>query len=166
MAKFKNPIQAAEYARINGLSKPAVLKAIRDGRLPSNGKSGRECRVDGDFSLADLRAGKASNVVRPKVAAASQSSSVVDDGSLLSFRKKKLETDIRIADMRLETRQYELQSEAIATFVERLQDATAYLRKVLGGIGLTTEQVAAIGDALMRFDDEVRRECEHEAEAE
>ena len=50
-------ITMGEYARRSGLSRPGVLKAVRDGRLESNGKTGWECRVRGEI-MPSVRAGE------------------------------------------------------------------------------------------------------------
>lgn len=40
-------VTMAEKARELGVSRPAILQAVREGRIESNGKTGRECRVRG-----------------------------------------------------------------------------------------------------------------------
>lgn len=42
-------ITMAAYAARAGMSRPGVLKAVREGRLESNGRTGRECRVRGEI---------------------------------------------------------------------------------------------------------------------
>ena len=54
----------AEYARSNGISREAVRQAVSAGRLESNGKSGRACRVRGklaESSRTVIRRGKSEN---------------------------------------------------------------------------------------------------------
>ena len=42
-------ITMAAYAARAGISRAGVLKAVREGRLESNGKRGRECRIRGEI---------------------------------------------------------------------------------------------------------------------
>lgn len=54
----------AEFARSNGISREAVRQAVSAGRLESNGKSGRACRVRGklaESSRSVIRRGKENN---------------------------------------------------------------------------------------------------------
>lgn len=50
-------ITMAAYAARAGMSRPGVLKAVREGRLESNGKTGRECRVRGEI-IPSVQAGE------------------------------------------------------------------------------------------------------------
>lgn len=79
--KEKEWITQAEYARVHGISREAVRQAVLNGRLESNGKRGRDCRVRG--SLAE----SARNTV-PAV------STTV--GDLASAKLQKLLADIEL----------------------------------------------------------------------
>ena len=48
--KDKQWLTQAEFARAHGISREAVRQAVLNGRLESNGKSGRDCRVRGELA--------------------------------------------------------------------------------------------------------------------
>ena len=142
--KEKEWITQAEYARVHGISREAVRQAVLNGRLESNGKRGRDCRVRG--SLAE----SARNTV-PAV------STTV--GDLASAKLQKLLADIelqrqKISDnVELQRRQY------INLIIESYLKAFAPLKVKLSELRLSPLQLEVlhqlVDDCTRQFTTEV-----------
>ena len=55
-------VTQAQFAKIQGVSRMAVCKAIAAGRLRTNGKTGRDCRIDASCSLSATRSATPVNI--------------------------------------------------------------------------------------------------------
>ena len=102
---MKKMITMAQYAREKLVSHEAVRKAVREGRLRSNGKRGRECRVIVEDGPEEEDGGKAQSPEYKRYLAA---------------RCRKVKADARLAELQDETRIREIRSEAIAEFLDSL----------------------------------------------
>lgn len=92
-------ITQAEFAKRQGVSRMAISKAIAAGRLRTNGKQGRECRIDSTCSLAATRSQKPVNLHK----APESEEAVSQPLSLWQAAKvKKLAIDIETAKLRNE----------------------------------------------------------------
>lgn len=112
---MKKLLTMAEYARERSVSHEAVRKAVREGRLRSNGKRGRECRIiveDGP----EEDGGKAQSPEYKRYLAA---------------RCQKVKADARLAELQEETRIREIRSEAIAEFLDSLDAVFIDVRRKL-----------------------------------
>ncbi|MBQ9502600.1 MAG: hypothetical protein IJU70_10630, partial [Lentisphaeria bacterium] len=83
----------AEYARRQGITREAVRQAVTAGRLETNGKVGRACRVRGVLDHA-----------RNHVAGR-------DSGYLAEARLEKLRADIEVQRQKLEINERERRKE-------------------------------------------------------
>jgi len=95
-----------EYARERAVSHEAVRKAVREGRLRSNGKRGRECRVIVEDDPDGEAAPKDSNSEAYK--------------KYLAARCRKVKADAKLAELQEETRIREIRSAAITEFLDSL----------------------------------------------
>ena len=55
-------VTQAQFAKNQGVSRMAVCKAIAAGRLRTNGKTGRDCRIDASCSLSATRSATPVNI--------------------------------------------------------------------------------------------------------
>lgn len=112
----KKLMTMAEYAREKNLAHASVRQAVREGRLRSNGKLGRECRVIVE-DVADGEDG-------PKDSSAAYK-------KYLSARCRKVKADARLSELQEETRIREIRSEAITEFLESLDAVFVDVRRKL-----------------------------------
>ena len=146
----------AEYARRNGISRPAVLKAVQTGRVESNGKTGRECRVRGPLA-------EPVHAVMPKIAPARQMS------DLSEAKLAKLQADAKLQEQRLKETQ-ELQWRQFADAVcEDYMESFATLPALLTEMRLPAPKLAAlrkrVEECTTEFLSRMRRRWEkHESE--
>ena len=111
---MKQKVTMAEYARDHHLSHEAVRKAVREGRLRSNGKRGRECRIiveDG-----------------PEEESKDQTPAYK---KYLAARCRKVKSDARLAELQDETRIREIREEAIMEFLDSLDVLFSEVRRKL-----------------------------------
>ena len=147
----------AEFARRNGISRPAVLQAVRDGRVESNGKTGRDCRVRG--KLAEPERGPRAN----RVMAGAELS------DLSAAKLEKLKADTALQTQRLkENREAEWRQFAEAVSEEYLQ-AFSPLTARLTEMRLPAPKLAAlrkiIDECTKTFTDALKKRwADHESE--
>jgi hypothetical protein len=136
---MKQKVTMAEYAREHSISHEAVRKAVREGRLRSNGKRGRECRViveDGPEEEEDVGSKGQSPAYRKYLAA----------------RCRKVKADARLAELQDETRIREIREEAITEFIDSLEPIFAEIRRKLEALPNAGE----IGKILVEMMDAVK----------
>lgn len=133
----------SEYARQHGVSREAVHKAIRAGRLATNGKTGRECRVDGSIDIADTRRQEPSQ-----------------DITLVDARLRKLQVDIEYQRQRIEANRRDMMREVSELMLEEFCKSFAPLKKQITSLRLSREQIAEfrrlISECLSSFDNAVK----------
>lgn len=112
---MKRIITMAEYAREKSVSHEAVRKAVREGRLRSNGKRGRECRVIVEDGPEEEDAKDQTPAYKKYLAA----------------RCRKVKADARLAELQDETRIREIREEAITEFLDSLELVFADVRRKL-----------------------------------
>ena len=91
-------------------------QAVREGRLRSNGKRGRECRVIVEDGPEEEDGGKAQSPEYKRYLAA---------------RCRKVKADAKLAELQEETRIREIRSEAIAEFLDSLNAVFIVARRKL-----------------------------------
>lgn len=156
----------SEAARRLGVSREAIRQAIAARRIDWNGRSGRDCRVRGDLqqtgTLPPLsRAAKrpadpaAVHAVRKAPApkkpapAAKKSARLSPADQILDARLRKLESDIQLQTMRLESQKKEIYDQAISDMIAAYESAFAPLKKLLLSLDLpaeTLQKIAATAD--------------------
>lgn len=133
----KTLMTMAEYARAHNLAHASVRQAVREGRLRSNGKRGRECRVIVDDGPEEEDGGKAQSPEYKRYLAA---------------RCRKVKADARLAELQDETRIREIRSEAIAEFLDSLDAVFIDARRKLESLPNAGE----IGKILVEMMDEIQ----------
>lgn len=133
----------SEYARRHGVSREAVHKAIRAGRLATNGKTGRECRVDGSIDIADTRRQEPSQEI-----------------TLVDARLRKLQVDIEYQRQRIDANRRDMMREVSELMLEEFCKSFAPLKKQITSLRLSREQIAEfrrlISECLSSFDNAVK----------
>ena len=128
--KEKEWFTQSEFARAHGISREAVRQAVLNGRLESNGKRGRDCRVRGELVES----------ARITVPNASPSTA----GDLAEAKLQKLLADIelqrqKISDnIELQRRQY------ISLIIEEYTKAFSPLKVKLAELRLSPEQLEVL----------------------
>ena len=125
----KRWITQSEYASRYGISRQAVSKAVKVGRLKRvDGK------VDGNMDITTEQAkGK-------------------QDNELVTLRKEKLEIEKELAEMKLERAREDIRKEAIAEFISVLHRKYEHIRKGLADLSLSPVQVEALERLLNEYD--------------
>lgn len=128
--KEKEWFTQSEFARAHGISREAVRQAVLNGRLESNGKRGRDCRVRGEL------------VESARITVLNASSSTA--GDLAEAKLQKLLADIelqrqKISDnIELQRRQY------ISLIIEEYTKAFSPLKVKLAELRLSPEQLEVL----------------------
>ena len=164
----------SDAARRLGVSREAIRQAIAARRIEWNGKSGRDCRVRGDLLPARTlppmtRAPKGSANKKsspapaatiparaPKGPAAPKSTRApktpaqnTPADQLIDARLRKLESDIALQTMRLESHKQEIYDQALSDFQTAYESAFSPLKKFLLSLDLpadTLRELARIAD--------------------
>lgn len=164
----------SDAARRLGVSREAIRQAIAARRIEWNGKTGRDCRVRGNLlparTLSPLtRAPKGSANKKTSPAPAATVPASAPKGSitpkntrtqktpaqntpadqLIDARLRKLESDIALQTMRLESNRKEIYDQALSDFQTAYESAFAPLKKFLLSLDLPAEtlrKLAAIAD--------------------
>lgn len=143
------PVTMAQYARLHGISQAAVLKAVREGRLNSNGNTGRCARVWG----------KILNARNP------QPKSPADREDLAEARLEKLRADIEVQRQKLETTERERRKEIGEIMLEEYHKAFAPMRARIVEMRLGAAKLAMLRkmaeEAAQAFDAAVRRRLDN-----
>lgn len=145
----------SEFARRNGIARQSVMQAVRAGRVETNGKSGRECRVRG--KLAEPERGVRLN----------RAGSELSD--LSAAKLEKLKADTKLQTQRLkENREAEWRQFAEAVSEEYLQ-AFSPLTARLTEMRLPAQKLSAlrkiIDDCTKSFMDALKKRWqEYESE--
>lgn len=105
-----------EYAKAKGVTVQAVTKMIRTGRVETNGKSGRECRVR----------------------------AITSDSLLESARIEKIHADIDLQRMKLSDRVDQIRRECYDQILEEYERAFAPLKVRLIDLHLNAAQTASL----------------------
>lgn len=118
----------AEYARRNGISREAVRQAAAAGRIETNGKSGRDCRVRG----------KLAETVRTVVKSGGEKSELAD------AKLEKLRADIKLQEQKI-TENIELSRRSyVNILVEEYIRAFAPLKVQLTELHLPADKLAVL----------------------
>ena len=161
-------LSQSDAARRLGVSREAIRQAIAARRIEWNGKTGRDCRVRGDLlpartltPLTRAPKGSANKKSSPAPAAtvparAPKSSSApkgpaqnTPADQLIDARLRKLESDIALQTMRLESHKQEIYNQALSDFQTAYESAFSPLKKFLLSLDLppeTLRKLAAIAD--------------------
>ena len=134
---MKKMMTMAQYAREKSVSHEAVRKAVREGRLRSNGKRGRECRVIVEDGPEEEDGGKAQSPEYKRYLAA---------------RCRKVKADAKLAELQEETRIREIREKAITEFIDSLEPIFAEIRRKLEALPNAGE----IGKILVEMMDAVK----------
>ena len=127
--KEKEWFTQSEFARAHGISREAVRQAVLNGRLESNGKRGRDCRVRGEL------------VESARITVSDVSTTA---GDLAEAKLQKLLADIelqrqKISDnIELQRRQY------ISLIIEEYTKAFSPLKVKLAELRLSPEQLEVL----------------------
>jgi molecular chaperone GrpE (heat shock protein) len=133
----KTLMTMAEYARAHNLAHASVRQAVREGRLRSNGKRGRECRVIVEDGPEEEDGGKAQSTEYKRYLAA---------------RCRKVKADAKLAELQEETRIREIREKAITEFIDSLEPIFAEIRRKLEALPNAGE----IGKILVEMMNEVK----------
>lgn len=120
----------AEYARTEGISREAVRQAVLAGRLQSNGKTGRQCRVKGPLA----------QTVRIKTDSAEE-----NPGKLADAKLAKLLTDVELQKQKLFINIQNSRRFFIQMIVEEYITAFAPLKVKLIELELSAKQLSVLG---------------------
>lgn len=136
-------VTQSEYARRYGISREAVHQAIHAGRLATNGKSGRECRVDASVDIADTRKQEPA-----------QSETLID------ARLRKLQVDTEYQRQRIQANRKEMMREVSELMLEEFCKSFAPLKKHITSLRLSREHLSEfkriVGGCLTEFDNAVK----------
>ena len=151
----------SDAARRLGVSREAIRQAITARRIEWNGKSGRDCRVRGDLLPARtlppltrapkdpaIRTGKSPDASTQTRTPKTPAQNTPAD-QLIDARLRKLESDIALQTMRLESHKQEIYNQALSDFQAAYESAFAPLKKFLLSLDLPAEtlrELAAIAD--------------------
>lgn len=135
----------SEYARRNGITREAVRQAVSAGRLETNGKAGRACRVRGVLDHA--------RNPQPKTPA--------DREDLASARLEKLRADIELQRQRIDANVEAMRREFAEIMLEEYARAFAPMKARLAELRLPAETLAEfrslIGDCAAAFEAAVEK---------
>lgn len=143
----------SDAARRLGVSREAIRQAIAARRIEWNGKSGRDCRVRGDLLPAHTlppltRAPK--GCITPKSTRTPKTPAQnTPADQLIDARLRKLESDIALQTMRLESHKQEIYAQAMTNFQTAYESAFSPLKKFLLSLDLPAEtlrELARIAD--------------------
>lgn len=125
----KRWITQSEYAVKYGISRQAVSKAVKVGRLKRvNGK------VDGSIDITSEQAKEGK------------------EDELIQLRKEKLGIEKELAEMKLERTKEEIRQEAITNFIAVLHRKYDYIRKGIAELSLSPEQAKELERLLNEYD--------------
>ena len=125
----KRWITQSEYAARYGISRQAVSKAVKVGRLQR-----MDGKVDGNVDITTEQAkGK-------------------QDNEIVTLRKEKLEIEKELAAMKLERAREEIRKDAIAEFIAMLHRKYEHVRKGLADLSLSPAQVEKLERLLNEYD--------------
>ena len=128
----------AEYARRNRISRVAVLKAVRDGRIEHNGETGRACRVRGPLA-------EPVHAVAPATSQSGAPSAVL---SLAEAKLEKLKADVELQRQRIAANINESRRAYVEMMLEEYVQAFTPFKSRLVELRLTAEQLAALGSVV------------------
>lgn len=121
----------AEYAQQRGISREAVRKAVRAGRIEHNGKTGRECRVRGEMA-------ESARLTLPPNPTGAKNTELAD------VKLEKLRADIELQRMRINQNRSAQRREFAEIFIEEYVRAFAPLKAELTALRLTAAKLAAL----------------------
>lgn len=163
-------ISQADYARKYGVSPAAVCKAVKEGRLRTNGKKGRYLLVDGSADLqgrgndlglgfsGDVDSNGFKNIALPEVPPEAAENAVFS-GDLNDVKRRKLEAEILVLTDRLSATRRKLLDEFAQGVVGAFADSFGDLRSELLRLSLPMEKANALAltfeKCLKRFSEKV-----------
>lgn len=144
--KDKQWLTQAEFARAHGISREAVRQAVMNGRLESNGKCGRDCRVRGELA-------ESARIAAPAVSSTA--------GDLAEAKLQKLLADIELQRQKI-SENIDLQRRSyIGMIIEEYTKAFAPLKVQLSDLRLDPVQLEVlrhtIDDCTRQFVSEVEK---------
>ena len=152
----------AEFARKEGVSRMAVCKAIRAGRLKTNGKPGKACRVHSACSLADSRTQRFDEPRKPKSPELHPDPNI--EGSpapqmsvYQAVRTKKLLADIEAQNYRNEAKYNAMLKQVSEKQFEFFSAAFAPVKDILINLNLDSAQYAVLRSAIEKAMNEYRQ---------
>ena len=132
--KEKEWVTQSEFARAHGISREAVRQAVLNGRLESNGKRGRDCRVRGELAES----------ARITVPNASSSTA----GDLAEAKLQKLLADIELQRQKI-SENIDLQRRSyIGMIIEEYTKAFAPLKVKLSELRLDPVQLEVLRNTI------------------
>lgn len=167
-------ITQAEFARKEGVTKMAITKAVRAGRLRTNGKCGRDCRIDATCTLAATRTQRFDEVrQRPKPQpkpdpapeelhpdpqySEPQDAPAPQMSVYQAVRTKKLLADIEAASYRNESKYNEMLRQVSEKQFEFFSAAFAPVKDYLINLNLNSAQYAVLRSAIEKAMDDYRQ---------
>ena len=148
--KDKQWLTQAEFARAHGISREAVRQAVLNGRLESNGKSGRDCRVRGELA-------ESARITIPDASSTGSSTA----GDLAEAKLQKLLADIELQRQKI-SENIDLQRRSyIGMIIEEYTKAFAPLKVKVSELRLDPVQLEVlrhtIDDCTRQFTSEVEK---------
>lgn len=148
--KDKQWLTQAEFARAHGISREAVRQAVLNGRLESNGKSGRDCRVRGELA-------ESARITIPDASSTGSSTA----GDLAEAKLQKLLADIELQRQKI-SENIDLQRRSyIGMIIEEYTKAFSPLKVKLSELRLDQAQLEVlrntIDDCTRQFISEVEK---------
>ena len=132
--KEKEWFTQSEFARAHGISREAVRQAVLNGRLESNGKRGRDCRVRGEL------------VESARITVPNASSSTA--GDLAEAKLQKLLADIELQRQKI-SENIDLQRRSyIGIIIEEYTKAFAPLKVKLSELRLDPMQLEVLRNTI------------------
>lgn len=118
----------SEYARQHGISREAVRRAVKAGRIEHNGKTGRECRVRGDLAESSRI------IVAPNRS----------EKALTDIKLEKLRADIDYQRQRIKETREAMRRNVAEIFIEEYIRAFAPVKAGLTALRLDAASLAAL----------------------
>ena len=117
----------AQYAKSHGISREAVRKAVKVGRIESNGKTGKDCRVKGPMAESVRIIVKDSPV-----------------GDLAEAKLEKLRADVALQQQKIRSNRIAFRREFSEAVIEEYLRAFAPVKTFLADLRLSAEKLTSL----------------------
>ena len=133
----------AEFARKEGVSRMAICHAIRSGRLRTNGKSGKACRIQSCCTLASSRTNIPANLKYAN-SGDGQKADPMQTTDYHEARTQKLLAEIEAANFRNESKYNEMLRQVSEKQLELFSAAFAPVKDKLIELNLEASQFSEL----------------------
>lgn len=148
-------VTQSEFARKEGVSRMAVNQAIRAGRLRTNGKTGRACRINAECTLASTRTNIPASLKNVPNAGEEQHPSAMT--GYQEARTKKLLAEIEAANYRNKQKYNEMLRQVSEKQFELFSSAFAPVKDMLINLNLSARQYEILRSAIEKAMNDFRQ---------